>query len=167
MSGDRGEPKTRLKRMVERAILLLSGARPAVVAQWLYGGEQRRPLGPSETHGLADAVFIAQEDEFHDAVSPACSSRSASPSPRILGRTMSAVWADISMNRSSFRHGLVRFDSNQSESSDVNERSENFIANFRKHLDKEREISLELRYCKSSSLESKSSSPSRSPSLRF
>ncbi|KAJ4813601.1 cotton fiber protein [Rhynchospora pubera] len=48
---------------------------------------------------------------------------------------------------------VTRTSSNVSSSDDIDKRAEIFITNFYKHIQMERQVSLELRYCREQSLE--------------
>lgn len=56
---------------------------------------------------------------------------------------------DSASSRNSFRGGLQRTMSYPSSEDDIDKRAEMFIANFYNQLKLERQISLELRYCRS------------------
>lgn len=149
-------PLRRLKRAVENVKMLLSSN----LTRWLYGGggaagRWQRRLSFEEPHGLLTVVSIADGEEFYDAAASQCPSEAATP--RILGRTMSSVWSEISRNSGAAMDEGLRTTSDSSAEAavadDVDDRTENFIAIFRRHLEMERQISLELRYCKSNSFE--------------
>ena len=59
---------------------------------------------------------------------------------------------DSRSSRGSSRH-LQRTISYPSDQDDIDQRAENFIANFRRQLQIERQVSLELRYCRGNSFQ--------------
>ncbi|CAA7409362.1 unnamed protein product [Spirodela intermedia] len=146
-------PLRRLKGAVEKVKFLLS----TNLTRWLYSGgavasRQQRRLSFKEPYGLLDVVSIIDSEEFYDAASPQCPSDASTP--RILGRTMSSVWSEISRNSGAAMDEALRTTSGSPpRADDVDDRTENFIAIFRRHLEVERQISLELRYCMSNSFE--------------
>ncbi|CAK9169431.1 unnamed protein product [Ilex paraguariensis] len=71
---------------------------------------------------------------------------------------LTACTDDPDPNDSGSSHGLQRTMSVRSED-DIDKRAELFIANFKKQLQFERQISLQLRYCRGNSFESASPSP--------
>ena len=146
-------PLRRLKRAVERVKLSLVNN----IARWIYDGgvaRRLRRLSWEEPHGLLDVISVSEDERFYDANSSYCSSQASSPASEVLERTMSSVWREISRNRSHGRDDLRTMDSSSSlGSDDVDDRSANFIAGFRRHLENERQISIELRYPKSKSFE--------------
>ncbi|CAA6672202.1 unnamed protein product [Spirodela intermedia] len=136
-------PLRRLKGAVEKVKFLLSTTSPD-------GSTAVAPF--KEPYGLLDVVSIIDSEEFYDAASPQCPSDASTP--RILGRTMSSVWSEISRNSGAAMDEALRTTSGSPpRADDVDDRTENFIAIFRRHLEVERQISLELRYCMSNSFE--------------
>ncbi|KAJ0985065.1 hypothetical protein J5N97_003421 [Dioscorea zingiberensis] len=73
------------------------------------------------------------DDEYYEVASSLCVSRTSSSASEI-SRTISSTSNDDS----------------QSSGDDIDMRAEVFIANFYKHIQMEREVSLKLRYCEGS-----------------
>lgn len=70
----------------------------------------------------------------------------------------STSFATASLSRSSMRAGskTIRSMSDASSTSDIDQRAEEFITNFYEHIQMERQVSLQLRYCRENNSDRKS-----------
>ncbi|CAM0883756.1 unnamed protein product [Alopecurus aequalis] len=89
------------------------------------------------------------EDSSPESVSTAGPSRTASlGASTVLSRTSSAA-----LSRSASSRASEDAESSPVGDQDIDRRAELFIANFYKHIQMERQVSLQLRYCRMDSLQ--------------
>ncbi|MQL89421.1 hypothetical protein Taro_021991 [Colocasia esculenta] len=137
----------RLKQAIEKVKFLLS----TNLSQWLYIGSAAsasRRLSFRDQPGLLDIVSDAgSEAAYEDAAASSLGpSRAVSPAPGILSRTISSLWAEIPGSPSMARSASSASSSGAADAAvDVDSRADAFIANFWRHIQIERQVSLELR----------------------
>lgn len=113
----------------------ITGARPGAVA-----GATPRRVSFNSRPSLLDV-----EGSLALPARPTRPSRAASLGARSVSRTSSAAASELSRTSSGA--------SSPPGDDDVDRRAELFIANFYKHIQMERQVSLQLRYCRGDSLE--------------
>ncbi|ONK69632.1 uncharacterized protein A4U43_C05F25070 [Asparagus officinalis] len=134
---------TKLHRAIRKVKFLLSFNATKWIFSSILGSpsdkKHRRRLSlRSQPSGLLDCT---SNDEFFEA----------SGSPFVLSRSTSSV-TDRSRSTSPASE-VSRSTSSASSTDDIDQRAEEFIRNFYRHIQMERQVSLELRYCKGKELE--------------
>lgn len=128
---------TRLRRAIQKVQFLLSFNARRWISSSILGSSSpmNRPRlsFKSQPSGLLD--FFTDDDEYCDARSAFTLSRTTSTATDVS--RMNSPAPDITRSTSDA----------SSSADDINQRADDFIANFYKHIQMERQVSLELRYC--------------------
>ncbi|KAE8812570.1 hypothetical protein D1007_10498 [Hordeum vulgare] len=151
-----------LRTAVKKVRFLLSFS----ATRWIISSIAGRRTAPSATAPLRlsfgsrrPGLLDAEDDRSPASSSTSGPTRTASLGSGGVSRTSSAVAAsDYSRSASS---GATSSSSSSGGSSpagdeDIDRRAELFIANFYKHIQMERQVSLQLRYCRDDSLQERS-----------
>ncbi|KQJ98512.1 uncharacterized protein LOC100846517 [Brachypodium distachyon] len=107
---------------------------------------------------LRQPSLLDAEDRWSPPVAQSGPSRTASlgSTGSVISRTSSAA-ASVELSRSasatSSRSTGASSPSSSSGDDDIDRRAEQFIANFYKHIQMERQVSLQLRYCRADSMQ--------------
>lgn len=133
----------RLRRAIQKVKFLLSFN----TSRWFLSSLLGSPAGPRRLSFKAQPGLLDCTEDYYEAGS--------SGSSFGLSRTTSSA-SGVSRTTSSASE-ISRTLSDASTGDDIDKRAEIFIANFYRHIQMERQVSLELRYCKERSLERTSS----------
>ncbi|CAN4077158.1 unnamed protein product [Withania somnifera] len=121
------------KTTMKIAFLLCSKMHKWKLTSKILSFQRKHPIklfNKSQTKSsLYDAILDIDDDRF--------AQQEAGPSTRCIRRIRSTIG----------RNNVSYYDHNDNEN-EIDKRAEAFIANFRRQLRLERQISLELRYCK-------------------
>ena len=137
MAGNGVQMLKKLRRGIKKVMFLLSFN----AKKWFISSSLKslKSANLSKLISFKDQASLTNchttdEDEFYEVRSSLCVSRTSSSASEI-SRTISSASTN---------------DGSSSSGDDINIRAEAFIANFYKHIQMEREVSLKLRYCKPS-----------------
>lgn len=148
-----------LRTAVKKVRFLLSFS----ATRWIISSIAGRRSAPSATaplrlsFGSRRPGLLDAEDESSSPASTAGPSRTVSLGSGGVSRTSSAVAAsEYSRSASSGATSSSSGGSSPAGDEDIDRRAEQFIANFYKHIQMERQVSLQLRYCRVDSLQERS-----------
>ncbi|KAM3411062.1 hypothetical protein ACQJBY_002978 [Aegilops geniculata] len=150
-----------LRTAVKKVRFLLSFS----ATRWIINSIAGRRSAPSATAPLRlsfgsrrPGLLDAEDDDGSPASSSTTGpSRTVSLGSGGVSRTSSAVAAsEYSRSASSGATSSSSGGSSPAGDDDIDRRAEQFIANFYKHIQMERQVSLQLRYCRVDSLQERS-----------
>ncbi|KAH7688156.1 hypothetical protein IHE45_03G013800 [Dioscorea alata] len=134
MAGNGVQVLKKLRRAIKKVMFLLSfNAKKFLISSSLKSPNLAKLISFKDQPSLIHC-YTTDEDEFYEVGSSLSVSRTSSSASEI-SRTISSASTTASSS---------------SSGDDINVKAEAFIANFYKHIQMEREVSLNLRYCKPS-----------------
>ncbi|VAH08370.1 hypothetical protein VPH35_003563 [Triticum aestivum] len=149
-----------LRTAVKKVRFLLSFS----ATRWIINSIAGRRSAPGATAPLRlsfgsrrPGLLDAEDDDDGSPASTTGPSRTVSLGSGGVSRTSSAVAAsEYSRSASSGATSSSSGGSSPAGDDDIDRRAEQFIANFYKHIQMERQVSLQLRYCRVDSLQERS-----------